>query len=1111
MQPVSPQSPPRTLPRVSRALTFLVLAAFWATLALAQPFQVDDVYTQTDAGFAVQNLIDEVGGYVYYYSEEEDQGVSLWRTDGSAAGTEMVHDLWPGAGSPFRPDDTIGGMAHDGELYFGTIDSAAGLELWKSDGTPGGTSIFFDTYPGADFRDDPKTRIMGSIGSQLFFIGSDPVNQDALWVTDGTPGGTMLVEDLTPGPTFSGNIRNPRPGVELDGKLIFTARIGIGTALIVSDGTAAGTEALANPVFIDIVDTEEDDIARLGNYVYFSAEDPTHGLELWRTDGTPGGTQLFADIVPGDASSRPLYLRSDGTHLYFQADGEAWRTDGTPSGTQLFADINGASDSDPRYFRTLPGGQVVFFATTNALGEELWTSDGTPGGTTLVRELMPGNPDITIEAPRIIDDQIFFLAEKDDNFLLKPFVSDGSAAGTFELDPANDGRPPIHRAFGPILELGGEAVFVTGEARNAYQVWTSNGTSAGTQAIFDPVTNAGSNPQDPVIGGENIFWRATGDSTNLGLFAAQGAGGGAVVLAGGQGQQADVRQPRFPTAAGSLVYFSATTESGDGDEIYVTDGTRAGTTRFSDFPGVTEIFQVGHANGLVFASIFDPVTRKQPWVTDGTPGGTFQLINIGSSQSDVRDFTQVGATDRVLFTGENNRQSRTYTTDGTVAGTELLFASPSIDDPDQYTRALGKVFFVVSEGRQYTVYVSDGTPGGTMNLQPGIPTTESPFPEQLTPAPGMNLVFFTGDSDAFGRELWRTDGTVAGTFRITDLHVGAEDSQVKILGEYLGEMWFVAYDGTTTQLYSTTGTTAGITAVAALERLAHDGVLGSGRVLDGELYFSCWNLDGGLELWSTDGTAVGTGPVSDIHAGAFASNPRELLLAGDFLAFTASDGGNREMWMLPASDWIFGDGLETLDTSRWGAVLEFGAEVLANAGAASLGEGGLEVVVDADNDKGSVADLSPDDERTYRMSFFFDPNGMVFPENKRLKILSTRMADNKRHIEATLRWRAATGYQLRVKTHHENLSDWFGTFWYEVDPDGSQVTIEWQQASAPGVADGVLKLRIDGVLVETVTGIINGDLPGTDWVQLGVVGGVTPGISGSHYFDDFRSWSSLLP
>ena len=81
-----------------------------------------------------------------------------------------------------------------------------------------------------------------------------------------------------------------------------------------------------------------------GSYLYFVADDGSSGSELWRTDGTLGGTIIVRDINPGAVGSVPEYLTDVNGTLFFSAytdsyGEELWKTDGTAAGTVQVKDI----------------------------------------------------------------------------------------------------------------------------------------------------------------------------------------------------------------------------------------------------------------------------------------------------------------------------------------------------------------------------------------------------------------------------------------------------------------------------------------------------------------------------------------------------------------------------------------------------------------------------------------------------------------------------------------------------------------------------------------------------------------------------------------------------
>lgn len=331
-----------------------------------------------------------------YFRGQENGVWKLFRSDGTESGTTVLRDLNMG-NSAFTSVERAEFTVFKNELYFvargfSPASTYVGCELWKTDGTPGGTVLVKDIMAGAGNSEPSRLQVMGS---HLYFSAADiptmvgsnvvPGNFE-LWRTDGTTAGTKLVADLTPGllsTGFAGNF------AATSSTLFFAANAAvnsIGIELYKSDGTEAGTvfvkDIFQGPGWGLRLGAE---LAAIGDTVYFGATDGKNGVELWKSDGTSAGTVMVKDILPGSGGSSPSVLRVAGGRLWFEAsDGttgrELWRSDGTAAGTQLVRDLApGTSSSTPRAMTGFAG--RVFFYTESFSDRELWVTDGTTAGT----------------------------------------------------------------------------------------------------------------------------------------------------------------------------------------------------------------------------------------------------------------------------------------------------------------------------------------------------------------------------------------------------------------------------------------------------------------------------------------------------------------------------------------------------------------------------------------------------------------------------------------------------------------------------------------------------------------------------------------------------------
>src|SRR5262245_1859543 len=235
----------RRLTHVGVVIRLFAALAPAAAQAQAPAFLLKDVHTGASSGSPVSLFAS--GGTTYFRGSTELTGLELWKTDGTPAGTVLVEDIWPGMGSSYH--ELLGNSFVDveGTTFFVAADATSGWELWKTDGTAAGTVRVKDIWPGTS---PSNPQHMVDVGGTLFFSAvNDATGVRHLWKSDGTEAGTVLVKNLnstlSSGPfPFPVSIFGSPIGFE--GHYYFGGWDSGGWEPWKSDGTAAGTVRIAN-------------------------------------------------------------------------------------------------------------------------------------------------------------------------------------------------------------------------------------------------------------------------------------------------------------------------------------------------------------------------------------------------------------------------------------------------------------------------------------------------------------------------------------------------------------------------------------------------------------------------------------------------------------------------------------------------------------------------------------------------------------------------------------------------------------------------------------------------------------------------------------------------
>lgn len=383
--------------------------------------QVANIMPSTDIDIKYNDYKIEFNNKIYFYA-----GYQFWQSDGTTAGTSVF--LPSGYTNPkyFK--------VYNGKLYFTAENSTTGREICSTDGTIAGTSVLKDIYPGTnpsiDSQFDPHFTVFNN---KLFFVANDGTNGFELWSTDGTTTGTSLFKNIRVteseiSPYNQGAFKNISlyslsPFKVSNNKMYFAAnsdftnQYGTTFRLFETDGTPNGTTQIDMPIPVNsgttanfiqgiygltVVNT---DLIVFGSTFVTSAGGSGTSVQsgIFKVDNTNQVTQLGTIIAfSGDSGSgsdtEQGSMKLFNGEYYFIANGlpagsnlELWKMNPT---TFQFTQVSNPAALSYIYFNDNNGysklllAQVwnskLYFVKATGSNGAIFATDGTLAGTTEV-------------------------------------------------------------------------------------------------------------------------------------------------------------------------------------------------------------------------------------------------------------------------------------------------------------------------------------------------------------------------------------------------------------------------------------------------------------------------------------------------------------------------------------------------------------------------------------------------------------------------------------------------------------------------------------------------------------------------------------------------------
>lgn len=441
-------------------------------------------------------------------------------------GTQVFRSVVPN--TPTQPGNEF--AAFNGFLYFVANDDLHGNELWRTDGTNEGTALVSDIYPGLpNTNSNPHNFTV--VGSRLFFNAYNAASQSSETV--------YYIDAATPTTVKQPNAKpvTNAPAIPAVGSIFGAPNGRLVISRLLGENQNCCYSAYALPpggTLLEKISVGADDVgtnnsfspsATAGGWTYYSRSNtnvsPGEGAEPWRTNGSV--TQAVANIYPGNGGSSPRGFVATSDKVYFTADDgthgrELWVTDpANPSDTHIVREhVPGTAATSIDDPGAAANGNVLYYTPANdpVTGSEVWRTDGTEAGTRVVKDITPGVGGQSGPVPFAFRGGVGILRGG------SIFGStDGSEGGTSLLGEVDGDGYGVNS---PVV-LGDNAYFVGGATPFGQALWRTDGTASGTLPLsaggFDgtPATSGSPSAQSlAVLGNKLIFFGRDPETQNTG-------------------------------------------------------------------------------------------------------------------------------------------------------------------------------------------------------------------------------------------------------------------------------------------------------------------------------------------------------------------------------------------------------------------------------------------------------------------------------------------------------------------------------------------------------------------------------------------------------------------